>query len=136
MGGSRKAQANRSFAAEVDAMSLWKSDIDHSLADLAQVGGFSAEGEAFLKPGGLMVAWEIRHDDFESLSAEEVDAICERFEGALGQLGDMDMLHVVHHRLPAPNYPQRESPTRAAALADAERRSAPNATGSQKPECT
>jgi type IV secretory pathway VirB4 component len=108
----------------VDAVSLWKSNIDHSLADLAQVGGFSAEGEAFLKPGGLMVAWEIRHDDFESLSAEEVDAICERFEGALGQLGDMDMLHVVHHRLPAPNYPEREFPMRAAALVDTERRAA------------
>jgi len=105
-------------------MSLWRKSIDHSLADVVQVAGFSAEGEAFLKPGGLMVAWEIRHDDFESLAKEEVDAICERFEGALGQLGDMDLLHVVHHRLPAPNYPQREFPTKAAALVDAERRAA------------
>ncbi len=105
-------------------MSLWRKRIDHSLADLVQASAFVDEGEAFLKPGGLMVAWEIRHDDFESLSAEEVDAICERFEGALGQLGDMDMLHVVHHRLPAPNYPEREFPTRAAALVDAERRAA------------
>src|SRR5579863_10639243 len=91
VGRSRKAQADRAAAAEVDAMNLWKSNIDHSLADLAQVGGFAAEGEAFLKPGGLMVAWEIQHDDFESLSAEEVDAICERFEQALGQVGDMDL---------------------------------------------
>ncbi len=105
-------------------MSLWKSSIDHSLADVAQASAFSAEGEVFLKPGGLMVAWENRLDDFESLSAEEVEAICERFEQALGQLGDMDMLHVVHHRLPAPNYPEREFPTRAAALVDAERRAA------------
>jgi type IV secretory pathway VirB4 component len=105
-------------------MSLWRKSIDHSLADLVQASAFTDEGEAFLKPGGLMVAWEIRHDDFESLSAEEVDAICERFEGALGQLGDMDLLHVVHHRLPAPNYPQRDFPTRAAALVDAERRAA------------
>jgi hypothetical protein len=52
-------------------MSLWKSSIDHSLADVAQAGAFSAEGEAFLKPGGLMGAWESRLDDFESLSAEE-----------------------------------------------------------------
>ena len=58
-----------------------------------------------------MVAWEIRHDDFESLSAEEVDAICERFEQALGQVGDMDLLHVVHHRLPAPGYPERGFPS-------------------------
>jgi type IV secretory pathway VirB4 component len=105
-------------------MSLWKKRIDHSLADVVQVGAFSAEGEAFLKPGGLMVAWEMRHDDFESLSAEEVDAICERFEGALGQLGDLDLIHVIHHRLPAPNYPERRFPTRAAALVDAERRAA------------
>ncbi len=105
-------------------MSLWKSSIDHSLADVAQASAFSAEGEVFLKPGGLMVAWENRLDDFESLSAEEVEAICERFEQALGQLGDMDMLHVVHHRLPAPNYPEREFPTQAAALVDAERRAA------------
>ena len=105
-------------------MSLWKKQIDHSLSDLVQASAFTDEGEAFLKPGGLMVAWEIRHDDFESLAKEEVDAICERFEGALGQLGDMDLLHVVHHRLPAPNYPQREFPTKAAALVDAERRAA------------
>jgi len=105
-------------------MSLWRKQIDHSLADLVQASAFTDEGEAFLKPGGLMAAWEIRHDDFESLAAEEVDAICERFEGALGQLGDMDLLHVVHHRLPAPNYPEREFPTKAAALVDAERRSA------------
>ncbi|HUA33193.1 MAG TPA: hypothetical protein VMA09_06280, partial [Candidatus Binataceae bacterium] len=105
-------------------MNLWKARIDHSLADIVQASAFSAEGEAFLKPGGLMVAREIRHDDFESLSPAEVDAICERFEQALGQLGDMDMLHVVHHRLPAPNYPEREFPTRAAALVDAERRAA------------
>jgi type IV secretion system protein VirB4 len=105
-------------------MSLWKSNIDHSLADIAQASAFSAEGEAFLKPGALMVAWENRHDDFESLPTEEVEAICERFEQALGQLGDMDMLHVVHHRLPAPNYPEREFPTHAAALVDAERRAA------------
>jgi len=105
-------------------MSLWRKQIDHSLSDLVQASAFTDEGEAFLKPGGLMVAWEIRHDDFESLSAEEVDAICERFEVALGQLGDMDLLHVVHHRLPAPNYPQREFPTKAAALVDAERRAA------------
>ena len=105
-------------------MSLWKSSIDHSLADIVQASAFLAEGEMFLKPGGLMVAWEIRHDDFESLSAEEVEAICERFEQALGHLGDMDMLHVVRHRLPAPNYPEREFPTRAAALVDAERRAA------------
>jgi hypothetical protein len=103
-------------------MSLWKARIDHSLADLAQASAFAAEGEAFLKPGGLMVAWEIRHDDFESQSAEEVDAICERFEQALGQVGDMDLLHVVHHRLPAPTYPERELPTRAANLVDRERR--------------
>lgn len=105
-------------------MSLWKSSIDHSLADIVQASAFLAEGEMFLKPGGLMVAWEIRHDDFESLSAEEVEAICERFEQALGHLGDMDMLHVVRHRLPAPNYPEREFPTRAAALVDTERRAA------------
>lgn len=105
-------------------MNLWKARVDHSLADLAQISAFSAEGEAFLKPGGLMVAWEMRPEDFESQSAEEVDAICERFEHALGQLGDMDMLHVVHHRLPAPNYLEREFPTRAAALVDAERRAA------------
>src|SRR5713101_301409 len=124
MGHSGKAQAHRSAAAEVDAMSLWKSSIDHSLADVAQASAFSAEGEVFLKPGGLMVAWENRLDDFESLSVEEVEAICERFEQGLGQLGDMDMLHVVHHRLPAPNYPEREFPTHAAALVDAERRAA------------
>src|SRR5260370_11769664 len=122
MGHSGKAQAHRSAAAEVDAMSLWKSSIDHSLADVAQASAFSAEGEGVLKPGGLMVGGEHRLDDFESLSAEEVEAICERFEQALGQLGDMDMLHVVHHRLPAPNYPEREFPTQAAALVDAERR--------------
>ena len=105
-------------------MSLWKSSIDHSLADMVQASAFLDEGEVFLKPGGLMVASEIRHDDFESLSAEEVEAICERFEQALTLVGDMDMLHVVHHRLPAPNYPEREFPTRAAALVDAERRAA------------
>jgi type IV secretion system protein VirB4 len=108
----------------VDAVSLWKSRIDHSLADIVQASAFLGEGEAFLKPGGLMVAWEVRHDDFESLSGEELEAICERYEQGLGQLGDMDMLHVVHHRLPAPNYPEREFPTRAAALVDAERRAA------------
>ena len=105
-------------------MKHWRARIDHSLADLAQISAFAAEGEAFLKPGGLMVARELRHDDFESLSPEEVDAICERFEQALGQLGDMDMLHVVHHRLPAPNYPERVFLTHAAALVDAERRAA------------
>jgi len=105
-------------------MSLWKARVDHSLADLAQASAFAAEGEAFLKPGGLMVAWEIRHDDFESMSAEEVDATCERFEQALGQVGDMNLLHVIHHRLPAPGYPERKYPSRAAALVDAERRAA------------
>jgi type IV secretion system protein VirB4 len=105
-------------------MSLWKSRIDHSLADIAQASAFLGQGEAFLKPGGLMVAWEVRHDDFESLSGEEVEAIGEHYEQGLGQLGDMDMLHVVHHRLPAPNYSEREFPTRAAALVDAERRAA------------
>jgi type IV secretion system protein TrbE len=105
-------------------MSLWKARIDHSLADLVQASAFAATGEAFLKPGGLMVAWEIWHDDFESLSVEEVDAICERFEQALAQVGDMDLLHVVHHRLPAPTYPERELPTRAANLVDRERRAA------------
>src|SRR5260370_21399502 len=124
LGHSGKAQAHRSAAAEVDAMSLWKSSIDHSLADVAQASAFSAEGEAFLKPGGLMVAWENRLDDFESLSAEEVEAICARFAQALGQLCDRDMLHVVHHRLPAPNYPAREFPTPAPALVDAQRRAA------------
>src|SRR5260370_1474357 len=122
MGHSGKAQAHRSASSEVDAMRLWKSSIDHSLTDVAQASAFSAEGEGVLKPGGLMVGGEHRLDDFESLSAEEVEAICERFEQALGQLGDMDMLHVVHHRLPAPNYPEREFPTDAAALVDAERR--------------
>jgi type IV secretory pathway VirB4 component len=124
LGNSGKTQADRASTAEVDAMSLWRSSLDHSLADVEQVSAFSAEGETFLKPGGLMVAWENRLDDFESLSAEEVEATCERFDRALGQLGDMDMLHVVHHRLPAPNYPEREFPTHAAALVDAERRAA------------
>jgi hypothetical protein len=105
-------------------MNLWKARIDHSLADLVQASAFAAEGEAFLKPGGMMVAWEIRHDDFESLSAEEVDAICERFEQALAQVGDLDLLHVVHHRLPAPTYPESELPTRAATPVDSERRAA------------
>ena len=105
-------------------MSRWKSRIDHSLSDIVQVSAFLSEGEAFLKPGGLMVASELRHDDFESLSREEVDALCERFEQALGQSGDRDLLHLVYDRLPAPHYPEREFPTKAAALVDAERRAA------------
>jgi hypothetical protein len=31
-------------------MSLWKSSIDHSLADIVQASAFLAEGEAFLNP--------------------------------------------------------------------------------------
>ena len=82
------------------------------------------EGEGLLKPGGLVVAYDLRHDDFESLSPEEIDAVCERFEQALGLLGDNDLVHVVHHRLPAPGFEAREFPTRAAGLVDAERRAA------------
>jgi type IV secretion system protein TrbE len=105
-------------------MNWWKNDTDHSLADMVQVGAFAGEGEGFLKPGGLVVAYDLRHDDFESLSPEEIDAVCERFEQALGLSGDNDLVHVVHHRLPAPGFQVREFPTRAAGLVDAERRAA------------
>ncbi len=105
-------------------MNWWKSDTDHSLSDMVQVGAFAGEGEGFLKPGGLAVAYDLRHDDFESLAPEEIDAICERFEQALGLLGDNDLVHIVHHRLPAPGLQVREFPTRAAGLVDAERRAA------------
>ena len=105
-------------------MSQWRSHIDHSLSDIVQVSAFLSDGEAFLKPGGLMVASELRHDDFESLLREEVDALCERFEQALAQSGDRDLLHLVYDRLPAPHYPEREFSTKAAALVDAERKAA------------
>jgi len=42
----------------------------------------------------------------------------------LGQSGDRDLLHLVYDRLPAPHYPKREFPTKAAALVDAKRRAA------------
>lgn len=98
--------------------------VDRSFASAAPYGLFSGEGEIFLAPGGLMLGWEVRGDDYESASRAEIDAACERLAAAYQHLGDGDLTHMIFHRLPAPDYPRREFPARAAALIDGERRAA------------
>ena len=98
--------------------------VDRSFASAAPYGLLSAEGEIFLAPGGLMVGWDVRSDDYESTSRAEVDAACEQLAAAYQHLGDGDLTHMIFHRVPAPHYPPREFPARAAALIDDERRAA------------
>jgi type IV secretory pathway VirB4 component len=98
--------------------------VDHSFASAAPYGLFSGEGEIFLAPGGLMLGWEVRGDDYEAASRAEIDAACERLAAAYQHLGDGDLTHMIFHRLAAPDYPRREFPARAAALIDDERRAA------------
>jgi type IV secretion system protein TrbE len=98
--------------------------IDRSFANALPYGLFCDEGELFLIPGGLMIGWEIRGDDYESASRAEIDAACERLSAAYAHLGDGDLTHMIFHRLPAPDYPGRQFPTRAATLIDDERRAA------------
>jgi type IV secretory pathway VirB4 component len=85
---------------------------------------FSGEGECFLRQGALMLGYGLEADDLEAAAAEEIESRCERIGAAYGRLGDNDMTHAVFHRLPAPHYPVRRFPARAAALVDGERRGA------------
>lgn len=101
-----------------------KLPVDRSFASAVPYGLFSGEGEVFLAPGGLMVGWDVRGDDYESASRAEIDAACERLAAAYQHLGDGDLTHMIFHRLPAPHYPRRHFPARAAALIDDERRAA------------
>src|SRR5216683_2716657 len=96
--------------------------IDRSFANALPYGLFCGEGELFLIPGALMVGWEIRGDDYETASRAEIDAACERLAAAYGHLGDGDLTHMIFHRVPAPHYPRRQFPTRAAKFIDDERR--------------
>jgi hypothetical protein len=101
-----------------------KLPVDRSFADALPYGLFCGEGELFLIPGGLMVGWEIRGDDYESASRAQIDGACDQLAAAYAHLGDGDLTHMIFQRIPVPHYPQRHFPTRAARLIDDERRDA------------
>ena len=105
-------------------MSVFSRRKIHSFADMAPYALFADEGECFLQQGALMLGYGFEADDLEAASPEEIEAKCERIAAAYGRLGDNDMTHAIFHRLPAPHYPVRRFPARAAALIDGERRAA------------
>ncbi|HVN90977.1 MAG TPA: hypothetical protein VMT61_14270 [Candidatus Binataceae bacterium] len=100
-----------------------RRSVDDSLGAVVPYGAFlDDEGDIDLRGWGTMRSYGLRGFSPESTSSAEIAAASIRLAAALGQLGTNDMLHVIYHRLPATNYPERALPTRAAQLIDAERR--------------
>jgi type IV secretion system protein VirB4 len=94
---------------------------EHWTAENLHYGYFAADGMLRLRTGGTMVGFEISGPGHESASAHDVRAACERFTSSLAHFGTGDLLHLIVHRVAAPEYPERQFPNRAAYLVDRER---------------
>ncbi len=96
--------------------------IDDSLGAVVPYGAIDAAGDIDLRGQGIMRSYGMRGFSPEGTAKEEVAAVATRLAAGMSQLGTGDMIHVIGHRLPATAYPEREFPTRAAWLIDAEHR--------------
>jgi len=96
--------------------------IDDSLGAVVPYGAIDAAGDIDLRGQGIMRSYGMRGFSPEGTAKEEVAAAATRLAAGMSQLGTGDMIHVIGHRLPATAYPEREFPTRAAWLIDAEHR--------------
>src|SRR6266851_5717984 len=93
----------------------------HFMAELIPWAYFSDEGVVRLRGGGTMVGFKIRGPGHETTSATDVLAACERFASSFSHFGTGDVIHLISHRVPATEYPQRSFSNRAAYLVDRER---------------
>jgi hypothetical protein len=98
--------------------------IDDSLPTIIPYRQFQSgvEGEVDLRGNGVMLGYELRGPSPESSSLADVAQRSRQFAAALLHLGTGDMLHIINHRLPAPEPPERSFPSRAAALAGCRRK--------------
>ena len=96
--------------------------IDDSLASQLPYGGFTPDGEIYLRGRGLTVAYEFRGLPLEASSPAELGAATNRLVKAFCHLGTNDLVQPIFHRLPHLAYPHRDFPSKAARLIDQERR--------------
>jgi type IV secretion system protein VirB4 len=97
---------------------------DQSLSSTLPYRSFApnTQGEVDLRGNGVMVGYDLHGPSPESSTLADVASASRQLAGALVHLGTGDMAQVIYHRLPAPEPPERQFPSRAAAMVDAERR--------------
>jgi type IV secretory pathway VirB4 component len=93
----------------------------HFTSELIPYAYFLDEGVVRLRGGGTMVGFDVRGPGHETTAAMDIAAACERLGASLTCFGTGDFLHLIVHRIPATEYPERVYATRAAALVDRER---------------
>jgi type IV secretory pathway VirB4 component len=95
---------------------------DDSLAAVVPYRSLPKEGEADLRGNGVMIGYELRGPSPESSTLADVASASRQLAAAFMHLGTGDMVHVIYHRQPAPEPPERTFPSHAAALVHAEHR--------------
>jgi type IV secretion system protein TrbE len=93
----------------------------HFMAELIPWAYFSDEGVIRLRGGGTMIGYNIRGPGHETTSEQDVLAACERLAASFSHFVTGDFIHLICHRVPATEYPQRSFSNRAAYLVDRER---------------
>jgi type IV secretion system protein TrbE len=93
-----------------------------SLAAVVPYRSLPKEGEADLRGNGVMIGYELRGPSPESSTLADVASASRQLAAAFMHLGTGDMVHVIYHRQPAPEPPERTFPSHAAALVHAEHR--------------
>jgi type IV secretory pathway VirB4 component len=92
-----------------------------SFTDLIPYASMDEAGVVRLRPGGSMVGFEVTGPNAEATSDPELEARAKAITNSIRHLGTGDMIHFIAHRVAAVDYPQREFPTAAARMIDAER---------------
>ncbi|MBV8056335.1 MAG: hypothetical protein JO071_13960, partial [Deltaproteobacteria bacterium] len=80
------------------------------------------DGIVDLRGNGVMVGFNLVGPSPEISDLADLASRSRQLAGAFVHLGTGDMVQVIYHRQPAPEPPERQFPSRAAALVDAERR--------------
>lgn len=95
------------------------------LPDLLPWAALIAPDIVLQKDGSLLAAWEIRGEDTDSSTPEELEYVSTRVNTSVMHMGSGWMLHVDAVRMPERAYPAREEshfPDRVTALIEEERR--------------
>src|ERR1700746_2281677 len=95
---------------------------DESLPTILPWRGFFPDGSVDLRGQGVMVGYNLCGPSPESSTLADIASCSRQLASAFLHLGTNDMVQVIYNRLPAPEPPEREFPSRAAAMVDAERR--------------
>lgn len=96
---------------------------DPGLSDLLNYAHFVGDGIILNKDGAFLQSFQLRGPDIHSSTSDELDALANHFNQAIGYLEDGWMLHVDELRVPSMNYPKSGYfPNSVAALIDDERR--------------